>query len=270
METSSSSSGSSSGAAAGVGVAPFVAKTYGMVDDRATDAVVAWGSAGNSFVVADPFAFSQALLPAHFKHANFSSFVRQLNTYGFRKVDPDRWEFAHACFLRGQTHLLPRIVRRQSGGTGGKRAKDNDEDGDGSSTMLAMEVVRLRREQRAAEERVAAMWRRVQETERRPKQMLAFLLKVVGDPDVLRRLAGSAQEEGARVNRPRLLLDGSREEERMPVDGLSYRNHSNLNMEEAFVLEPSVDLYYAGGDGQADGGGGGHPPYAEFHVDSGY
>ncbi|XBH88486.1 hypothetical protein VPH35_075762 [Triticum aestivum] len=72
MESSSSSSGSSSGASAGVGVAPFVAKTYGMVDDRATDGVVAWGPAGNSFVVADPFAFSQALLPAHFKHANFS------------------------------------------------------------------------------------------------------------------------------------------------------------------------------------------------------
>ena len=231
METSSSSSGSSSGAAAGVGVAPFVAKTYGMVDDPATDAVVAWGSAGNSFVVADPFAFSQALLPAHFKHANFSSFVRQLNTYGFRKVDPDRWEFAHASFLRGQTHLLPRIVRRHSGG-GSRRAKeDGDEDEGISSTALAMEVVRLRNEQRATEERVAAMWRRVQETERRPKQMLAFLLKVVGDPDVLRRLAGSGQDQGARVNRPRLLLDG-REEQRMPVDGLSYHNHSNLNMEE--------------------------------------
>ncbi|KAF7062778.1 hypothetical protein CFC21_069339 [Triticum aestivum] len=263
---SSSSSGSSSGSAAGAGVAPFVAKTYGMVDDRPTDAVVAWGPAGNSFVVADPFAFSEMLLPAHFKHSNFSSFVRQLNTYGFRKVDPDRWEFAHASFLRGQTHLLRHIVRRQSSGTGGRRGKDDREDEDGSSAMLAMEVVQLRREQRATEERVAAMWRRVQETERRPKQMLAFLLKVVGDPDMVRRLAGSGQDEDARVNRPRLLLD-SREEQRMPVDGQSYHNHSNLNMEEAYVLEPSVELYYAGGDVQADGGG--HPPYA-FHVNSGY
>lgn len=223
---------------AGGGVAPFVAKTYRMVDDPATDAVIAWGRDNNSFVVADPFAFSQTLLPAHFKHSNFSSFVRQLNTYGFRKVDPDRWEFAHVSFLRGQTHLLPRIARRS--GAAAKRGKDDacaaaDDDED----AVAMEVVRLRREQRAIEEQVAAMWRRVQETERRPKQMLAFLVKVAGDPQVLRRLlasgAGSSssstttsasgsggggsgsgsefaaadEDRAAGAKSPRLLLDGA-------------------------------------------------------------
>jgi heat shock transcription factor len=101
-------------------------------------------------------------------------------------------------FLRGQTHLLRQIVRRS--GSSGKRkdelgagaagTAEDDEDGS-SATMVAMEVVRLRQEQKAIEDRVAVMWRRVQETERRPKQMLAFLLKVVGDPDVLRRLVGS-------------------------------------------------------------------------------
>ncbi|KAM3316994.1 hypothetical protein ACQJBY_034898 [Aegilops geniculata] len=271
MDSSSSSGSGSSGAA------PFVAKTYAMVDDRATDGVVAWGPAGNSFVVADPFAFSQALLPAHFKHANFSSFVRQLNTYGFRKVDPDRWEFAHASFLRGQTHLLPRILRRQSSKRG-KDVKNEEEldDEESGSAELAMEVVRLRDEQRATEERVAEMWRRVQDAERRPKLMLAFLLKVVGDPDVLRRLAGSSAsvsglDEGAEeVKRPRLLVDG--DGAGVDAGGLLYHHHhhgGNLNLEEALVPEPSVDMYYAGGDGfggvQADGG----PPYG-FHMDGGY
>ncbi|TVU07847.1 hypothetical protein EJB05_41217, partial [Eragrostis curvula] len=114
---------------------------------------------------------------------------------GFRKVDPDRWEFAHASFLRGQTHLLRNIVRRGSsaGGGGGNKRKDAVAPADGDDmAMVATEVVRLKQEQRAIDDRVASMWRRVQETERRPKQMLAFLLKVVGDRDRLHRLVGDA------------------------------------------------------------------------------
>uniref|UniRef100_A0A0D9VE28 HSF-type DNA-binding domain-containing protein n=1 Tax=Leersia perrieri TaxID=77586 RepID=A0A0D9VE28_9ORYZ len=287
-------------AAEGGGVAPFVAKTYRMVDDPATDGVICWGRDSNSFVVADPFAFSQTLLPAHFKHSNFSSFVRQLNTYGFRKVDPDRWEFAHVSFLRGQTHLLRRIVRRSSGGGGGgKRNKEESGEAAGEmdeeSAMVAMEVARLRQEQREIEEKVAAMWRRVQETERRPKQMLAFLVKVVGDPTVLRRLLASgtaaADENGARseAKRPRLLLDAgdavttttAAAAGRSVVDGF-YSGVGGCAPElDAFVPDDTVDFtgLYTGGDGFGDAAAaaaagvvdGGYAPTAyAFPVDSGY
>ena len=62
-------------------VPPFVAKTFELVEDPATDGVVSWGAARNSFVVRDPHAFAAELLPRHFKHANFSTFLRQLSTY---------------------------------------------------------------------------------------------------------------------------------------------------------------------------------------------
>lgn len=64
-----------------VGPPPFLTKIYDMVDDQSIDHIVSWSRGGQSFVVWDPHAFSVNLLPRYFKHNNFSSFVRQLNTY---------------------------------------------------------------------------------------------------------------------------------------------------------------------------------------------
>lgn len=93
---------------------PFLLKTYMLVEDPATDGVISWNDDGAAFVVWQPAEFARDLLPTLFKHSNFSSFVRQLNTYGFRKVATTRWEFFNEKFRKGGRDLLCEIRRRKT------------------------------------------------------------------------------------------------------------------------------------------------------------
>ncbi|PNY15835.1 heat stress transcription factor a-5-like protein [Trifolium pratense] len=95
-------------------LAAFLVKTYDIVNDPNTNEIVSWSSTNNSFVVWNPTEFARVILPAYFKSNNFSSFTRQLNTYGFRKIHDGQWEYANENFIKDQKHLLKNIQRKDS------------------------------------------------------------------------------------------------------------------------------------------------------------
>jgi hypothetical protein len=87
---------------------------------------------GDMFVVKDPDIFAKQVIPQYFDHNKFSSFARQLNFYGFRKMQskPIRNSdydansakyvtFYNENFKRGRCDLLKKIQRSTRGnGTG--------------------------------------------------------------------------------------------------------------------------------------------------------
>ncbi|KAF2583962.1 hypothetical protein F2Q70_00034487 [Brassica cretica] len=200
---------------------PFLSKTYDMVEDPASDAIVSWSPANNSFVVWDPPEFSRSLLPRYFKHNNFSSFVRQLNTYGFRKVDPDRWEFANEGFLRGQKHLLKTISRRKSTQGHGSSSSSNPQSHQGhmaslsscvevgkfgleeeveqlkrDKNVLMQELVKLRQQQQSTDSKLQSMVKSLQTMEQRQQQIMSFLAKAVQNPTFLSQFIQNQTDSG--------------------------------------------------------------------------
>ncbi|GMY28887.1 heat shock factor protein HSF30 [Fagus crenata] len=243
-----------------VGPPPFLTKTFEMVEDPVTDSIVSWSRARNSFIVWDSTKFSTTLLPRYFKHSNFSSFIRQLNTYGFRKVDPDRWEFANEGFLAGQKHLLKTIKRRrhvtqgmqQQGGAACLELGNYGLEGEleilkRDRGLLMSEIVRLRQQQQNSREQMNAMEDRLQTTERKQQQIMTFLAKALNNASFLQQFGQiSAQRrglQGAEIGRKRRLtaspsIENLQEEEMSMVAGSNqFVDYTSQDQEELVTME---------------------------------
>lgn len=103
---------------------PFVMKLWLMVNDPANSQYIRWTPDGLLFEVVRREEFTNKMLPKYFKHHKFSSFVRQLNMYGWHKVQDvtlnlfqDKLDevlvFNNPNFIRGREDLLDNIVRNR-------------------------------------------------------------------------------------------------------------------------------------------------------------
>lgn len=105
----------------------FVMKIWSMVNDEKNNNYIRWDDDGNTFQVFHTEEFMKNILPKYFKHNRFASFVRQLNMYGWHKVQDinngilkddksieENWKFENPHFKRGREDLLDNIVRNKS------------------------------------------------------------------------------------------------------------------------------------------------------------
>lgn len=106
----------------------FIHKLYDMLHDPTILHLIWWLPTNDSFYLLPGEDFLK-VLAQYFKHTNIASFIRQLNMYGFHKVndtfqsdsnslDKDlvatKWEFRHSTnqFRKGDIELLKLIKRR--------------------------------------------------------------------------------------------------------------------------------------------------------------
>lgn len=104
----------------------FVRKLFKILEGGEYTDIIRWTADGDSFVVLNTNEFTTKILPQHFKHSNFSSFVRQLNKYDFHKIKrtseekqnseygEHSWEFNHPHFKIHNEDQLDNIKRKSA------------------------------------------------------------------------------------------------------------------------------------------------------------
>lgn len=109
---------------------PFPEKLYEMLSHQTSigdpNCIVSWLPHGRAFLVRKPKLFTEQIMPQYFRQTKLTSFQRQLNLYGFRRITQgsDAGAYYHELFLRGRPQLCMRMVRQKVKGTGHKQPTD--------------------------------------------------------------------------------------------------------------------------------------------------
>lgn len=117
---------------------------------------------------------------------------------GFRKTDPDQWEFANDEFIRGQKHLLKNIYRRKpihSHSAHGNAAPLTDSEREhfekeiqqlkGEKHLLQSEVERRQHESQGYEHQLSSLRQTLQSIDHRQRQLMISLAQLLEKPGAM-------------------------------------------------------------------------------------
>ncbi len=100
-------------------VISFPSKLYNLLQDaeaRGFSDIISWQKGGQSFKIHRVEEFASQIMISYFSQTKFKSFQRQLNIYGWKKVQVglNKGGYYHRDFIRGCEELCGNIVRRRS------------------------------------------------------------------------------------------------------------------------------------------------------------
>ena len=100
----------------------FPVKLYILLENESTD-TVSWVASGKAFRIYSTEKFQSVIIPKYFKHTKLTSFQRQLNLYGFRRITKgeDQGAYFHPRFQYGRGEDVMEIRRLP-----GKSAADSN------------------------------------------------------------------------------------------------------------------------------------------------
>ena len=253
----------------------FVMKIWSMVNDKSNDEYIRWNDDGKTFQVFKREDFVHKILPAYFKHQNMSSFVRQLNMYGFHKVQDitngtlypngdksggeEIWQFENPNFIRGREDLLDNIVRNKSVSTEeSQQLTDTHTMANGDMSMILSELSQIKKNQARLSEEIMRIRQdnenmynanyinreRTQQQGRTINKILKFLAAIYNDSTIQAQAPASDGRQFGDIpyRRRRQQEDGQNPTYQSPSSVSSDQRGSQDTPAEQFVRRPRLLL----------------------------
>ncbi|KAL3760176.1 hypothetical protein ACHAWU_001686 [Discostella pseudostelligera] len=92
----------------------FPAKLHKILSTPEYAHIITWKPHGRAWEIVNRSLFLEVVVPRHFHHANFGSFNRSVNGWGFKRLvaeGPDHNSYYHELFLRGKPELTSLMAR---------------------------------------------------------------------------------------------------------------------------------------------------------------
>ncbi|KAK9275918.1 hypothetical protein L1049_023192 [Liquidambar formosana] len=188
-----------------------------MVENPETDPFISWSVAGNSFIVWNSVKLSNNILPNHFKHNNFYHFLRQVNTYGFKKISKrheplcnmvlqgfkkisKRCEYANPWFQRGKKHLLKNIKRKTSPSVETTEIQKEQD-------TFKLEILKVRQLQETSQNLLATAEEGIRCVECQQNQVSIFLAKALYNTTSIQKLnQQKRKQDGGEIGKKRKMV----------------------------------------------------------------